>query len=274
MRKQFLLLLIILTFTFTFSFNQVQAKDFSYAEAVPFIGLENVAQIIKTTVFCIQSEGNLTNDKNDDDWILHGTGFFLNGENNEIIGVTCKHVILPFIEKNKIPYAGFDTDKGYYRLRCDIKHIDNKFDVALMKFKNPKESITVKNNVFKDDQIDTDNNSIIEGRGVVIIGYPLSLGIEDDENYPVVRRGIVAQFTGKNHFLVDGFASPGNSGSPVFSLKYKERKLVGMATAYINDRINLYDEKGIKTAAIPYNSGLAKVLTMKTIKEIVDNNLK
>jgi hypothetical protein len=33
---------------------------------------------------------------------------------------------------------------------------------------------------------------------VVISGYPLALGVEDDKNHPVIRLGIIAQFTGKS----------------------------------------------------------------------------
>jgi hypothetical protein len=77
---------------------------------------------------------------------------------------------------------------------------------------------------------------------VIVPGYPLSLGIEDGRNNPVVRLGIIAQFTEKDYFLVDGVASPGNSGSPVFALNYKNHKLVGMITSFVNDRIQLFDE--------------------------------
>jgi hypothetical protein len=109
----------------------------------------------------------------------------------------------------------------------------------------------------------------VEGRGVLIPGYPLALGIEDDQNHPVVRFGIVAQFTGKDHFLLDGVASHGNSGSPVFALKYKENRLVGMITSYVSDTINLFDENRQLSAKLPYNSGLARGVTSKMILEAI-----
>jgi hypothetical protein len=274
MKKQ--LSVFILIFSFISVSEIAHSRDFPYADAVPFLGLEDVAQSLKKAVFCVQSEGNLSNDTTDDDWVSHGTGFFMEGKNKEYIGITCRHVVLSLIKEKKQFFAGFDTDKGYLRLVCEINHINNKYDVAILKFKKPEtpDEINVKNLVFSNDMLDDNNSSIVEGRGVVITGYPLSLGIEDDKNHPVVRIGIIAQFTGKDYFLVDGFASHGNSGSPVFSLKYKERKLVGMVTSYINDNIALFNESGKMTAALPYNSGLARVITMKTIKEIIEEQVK
>ena len=116
-----------------------------------------------------------------------------------------------------------------------------------------------------------DGSSLIEGRGVLIPGYPLALGIENDENHPVIRFGIVAQFTGKDYFLLDGVASHGNSGSPVFSLKQDDNKLIGMVTSFQNERINLFDDNQQLSASLPYNSGLARCVTMKAILEAVKN---
>jgi hypothetical protein len=96
-------------------------------------------------------------------------------------------------------------------------------------------------------------------------GYPLALGVEDDKNHPVIRLGMIAQFTGKNFFLIDGIASHGNSGSPVFALNYEKPKLVGMVTSYITDRINLLDEGGQTVAQLPYNSGIARAVKMQVI---------
>jgi hypothetical protein len=110
-----------------------------------------------------------------------------------------------------------------------------------------------------------DGSSLVEGRGVLIPGYPLSLGVEDDENHPVVRFGIVAQFSGKDYFLLDGVASHGNSGSPVFALKHKENRLIGMITSHVADTINLFNENGQLSARLPYNSGLARGVTIKAI---------
>ena len=110
-----------------------------------------------------------------------------------------------------------------------------------------------------------DDGSLVEGRGVMIPGYPLALGVEDDKNHPVIRLGMIAQFTGKSYFLIDGVASHGNSGSPVFALTYKNPKLVGMVTSYLTDTITLLDEAGNLAAKLPYNSGIARAVKMQVI---------
>ena len=274
MRKIFFMLILITIFILIS--NITLARDFSYADSVPFLGLEGMAQQVKKAVFCVQSKGAMSNNSTNNGWLSHGTGFFVEDANKHYMGITCKHVVISFVNAKKPFYAGFDTDKGYLRLECEISYMSNKYDVAILKFKKSKtqDQVKVKNLVFPATFIDTDNSSIVEGRGVVIAGYPLSLGIEDDKNNPVIRIGIIAQFTGKDYLLVDGLISPGNSGSPVYSLKHNEGKLVGMVTSYINDNITLYNKSGNITAALPYNSGLARVITMKTIKEIVENQLK
>ena len=53
--------------------NVSQSRDFSYADAVPFLGLEGVAQQLKKAVFCVQSEGNRSNESKHDDWVSHNT---------------------------------------------------------------------------------------------------------------------------------------------------------------------------------------------------------
>jgi len=120
-----------------------------------------------------------------------------------------------------------------------------------------------------DKELYDDGSSLVEGRSVLIPGYPLALGIENDENHPVIRFGFVAQYTGKAFFLLDGIASHGNSGSPVFSLKQGNNKLIGMVTSFQNEKINLYDDNQQLTASLPYNSGLARCVTMSAIKEAI-----
>lgn len=114
----------------------------------------------------------------------------------------------------------------------------------------------------------------MEGRGLLIIGYPLSLGTEDDKNHPVVRFGMISQNTGKNTFLLDGVASHGNSGSPVVTLKGNHFQLSGMITSFQSDQIYLYDEHGQINAALPYNSGLARAVKASLIVKAVEKAKK
>ena len=114
----------------------------------------------------------------------------------------------------------------------------------------------------------------MEGRGVIIAGFPLGLGVETDKKYPVIRRGIVAQYTGQETFLIDGVADHGNSGSPVVAVKLDQNQLLGMVTSYQNDRIELFDEKHKVVAILPYNSGLAQAVTADEIRKCIEKASK
>lgn len=268
-------LTILLSMLFCISIvNVVYAGDIAQAEDVTFYNLEGIVEQVKRAVFCLQTEGNLSNDTDDDDWNSHGTGFLVEGKEGKLIGITCTHIVSPIILGKKTLYAGFDTEKGYSRVVCKILYIDTTYDLTFLTFLKSSDIDSIENLMFAEEDFDTDNSSIVVGRGVIMPGYPLSLGIEDDGNHPVIRSGIIAQYTGKDYFLIDGFASSGNSGSPIASIKHKNYKLVGMVTSYVNDSIVLLSKNGKISAALPYNSGLARVVTMKTIKEIMDSKLK
>ena len=101
-----------------------------------------------------------------------------------------------------------------------------------------------------------DSASFSEGTSVITIGFPLQIGSEITHNLPIVRRGIVAQgLNADGRFLIDGIASHGNSGSPVFDLN--NAKLLGIVAAFQSDFIMAFDENGQIVARLPYNSGLS-----------------
>ena len=245
--------------------SHTHGKDFAYADHVPFLSLEQHGQMVKTTVFAVQTPKDATRTS----WVSLGTGFFFRTTNNVVLGITCKHVVLPLVKQKKPLFIGIDTAKGYRRFPCNILHINPKHDVAVVApQKSSNENIEIRN-ITLGDELFGDAEDLVEGRGILMPGYPLALGTEDDKNHPVLRHGIVAQHTGKNHFLIDGVASHGNSGSPVYTLKYKDRRLVGMVTSHVTDSITLLDENGNMTARLPYNSGLARAITIEVIKDIL-----
>jgi hypothetical protein len=238
------------------------ATEIPKPEAVTFLGTERSAAQLKKAVFAVQLEGNTQNKDKNDDWILIGSGFFVKGTNSVVLGVTCKHVVAPAINAKKNIFIGLEAEQGYRRAVCKIPYIDPDHDIAILApQRSTDEDIQFQNLTFPEDIFD-DNTSLVEGRGVIIPGYPLGLGVEEDANYPVIRIGIIAQYTGKKHFLIDGIASHGNSGSPVFTQKAKNEKLIGMITSHVADKITLFDENGQLTAQFPYNSGLARAITI------------
>jgi S1-C subfamily serine protease len=121
------------------------------------------------------------------------------------------------------------------------------------------------------DTADTPNSPLREGAGVVFLGFPLRRGLAAPEQgrlSPVCRMGIVAsRDPGSIWFLIDGFASHGNSGSPVFSVNGS--LLVGMLSSVKSDHIKLYDERGESAVSLPYNSGLAEAITAQALVDLI-----
>ena len=246
-------------------FSCSAAQEFPLPEAVTSLGAEQAASQLKKAVFAVQIEGNMQDQDKGNDWIPIGSGFFVVGTNAVVLGVTCNHVVAKPLAAGKQIFVGLETEKEYRRSMCKVAYQDAANDIAiLVPQRRTVEGLQVQNIALPDSVFD-DDSSLVEGRGGIIPVYPLALGIEDDRNNPVVRLGIVAQFTGKNYFLIDGVASHRNSGSPVFALNYKNNKLVGMITSHVTDRISLLDENAQLAAQLPYNSGLARAVTMKVI---------
>lgn len=265
MKKQFILPIVIVVLFLiypTLSYSWTFPDDFS------FVGLEKMAKDIKKSVFSVQTEGNLQNEKEEDDYISLGTGFLLL-KNNIVIGVTCDHVIRPAITKKKPILIGLDTGKGFQRFTCKIAFDDENQDLAILipQKPSPLAEVELKNLVLNDKYL-AKEEEIIEGRGIIIPGYPLGLGLEHDENHPIIKFGIVAQYAGGDHFLVDGVANPGNSGSPVFDLRVA--KFIGIVQSYKADFIQLFDQRGQLSASLPYNSGLSSALSASVISKALE----
>ena len=186
-----------------------------------------------------------------------GSGFFVSGTQTTrtaVVGVTCAHVVETATKLNKVLCTGINTGTGFHRSRCRVLYVDAANDIAVLSpVHGPGESSEVENLPIPLEIFD-DGSSLVEGKGVLLAGYPLSLGTEDDRNHPIIRLGMIAQNAGKSVFLIDGTASHGNSGSPVITLGQNNDRLAGMITSVVMDRINLYDEKGALTADFPYNA--------------------
>jgi len=240
---------------------------FIKAEFVSFVGVEQFSNVIKRTVFCVQTKGNQDDNNPNNDWVPLGTGFLVKCDNGIIYGVTCKHVISKTIEKKETVYAAIETDKGFKRSRCLIDHIDSTCDFAILSPQKEKnEDFKLENLTFTLDNF-ASNDELIEGRALIIPGYPLGIGTIGDENHPVIRMGIIAQYSKKDFFLIDGIASHGNSGSPVFLLN--EKKVAGILTSHVSDYISLMDENGQLSARLPYNSGIGRAYVMEKIHNVL-----
>jgi S1-C subfamily serine protease len=244
------------------------------AKHVPFLGIEDVAGKAKKTVFSIQINVGAKEGSKDQQWKPLGSGFFVKGtgDPNTLLGITCEHIVAESEKANKPIFIGLSTDKGYRRFKCKVLSRDQKIDVAVLAFlEDPNDKIKLRPDVtmvFPPESFG-DANSLIEGCGVIIAGFPLGLGVEVDKEYPVIRMGIVAQYTGKKTFLIDCVANPGTSGSPVIAVKFEKNQLLGMITSYKPDFIDLFDDKHNLAARLPYNAGLAQAVTADEILKCI-----
>jgi S1-C subfamily serine protease len=244
--------------------------------SITFIGAESVASTLAKTVFAVQV-AQIKQD-NSVNWSPVGSGFFVlstAASNNLVLGVTCNHVVDVAQHLSgsdgyrKELYVGVNTDAGYERCSFKVVYQDPTNDIAVIfPEKGTNASVNLQNLVIPDSFYD-DGGSLVLGRGTLTIGYPLKLGAEGDRNSPVVRFGMVAQNSGGNSFLIDGMASHGNSGSPVFSLGAEKQLLIGMVNSFQSDQITLFDEHGGIAAALPYNSGLASAVKASVILDAV-----
>ena len=119
-----------------------------------------------------------------------------------------------------------------------------------------------------------------EGESVLYIGYPMSMGIDSHNNFPLSRVGIISQIRpGSQAFIIDGFAQHGHSGSPVFRIKSDFEKdswevaLAGIATSYPREYGTIFEEVVYKKKSghiTIMNPGFTYVLSMNSIIPILD----
>ncbi|OGR83598.1 MAG: hypothetical protein A2901_07980 [Elusimicrobia bacterium RIFCSPLOWO2_01_FULL_54_10] len=126
------------------------------------------------------------------------------------------------------------------------------------------------------------SNDILPGRRVFFMGFPLGIGSKTMD--PVVRSGMIATIPHEGIFYIDAMINQGNSGSPVFIQKLNknadmmkgidlyEWELVGIITGYQPEKINM--KLGLKTIDVPYNSGLASVVSIQEIKKLYYDHKK
>lgn len=263
-KKIIILIVFILTLIINYTFSQSSVGNALLLDDLP----EKIKEMKRNSVSIELIDTNFTNPT------TIGSGFLVL-KHNKIFAVTNYHVIAK-IPSGKLVFIGLNNDgrKKYYIVNGAIP--DVKHDIAILDIGNEFSS---KNNIKNDTTLNkpavtgismfAKTDEIIEGTGVVIIGYPLGMGSEYTGNRPISRVGIVAQqpniATGT--FIIDGVASHGNSGSPVINTQ--NGKLLGMICAFPSDYISAYDENGNKIAELPYNSSLTICVTMDMINKLI-----
>lgn len=242
----------------------------------------------KETCVVITAEFKLNNI--DQPIIKRGTGFVIDTKKSPgLIIVTNKHILEHKVKGGSIsPYKITakvnlsEVEHSLYNAR--IIGLHDSYDIGLLypgnlvKIPKDAELKTTDDiqyykwktmNFILEDSI-LDDADIKEGLEVFFSGYPLNLGTEKFKNYPITRKGTIAQaIPGEKEFIMDGFSSHGNSGSPVYCLFGDSIKLLGIQRGVYNDANIGYDENGNVSSLVSFNSGLSIVIKATVIKDFV-----
>ena len=215
----------------------------------------------------------LSDDIKQVDPTLLGSGFLtLIGGN--VYAVTNYHVVKGVHSDTRLLVGVNFKEKKAYNV-ATVSKFDPVKDIAILSLADTiiaKTAIDLSQLHFNQASIGvsmfSDSSEFVEGQSVLLIGFPLGLGSEIASNQPVSRIGMIAQSRRRNgSFLLDGIASHGNSGSPVFNLK--NMKLLGMVVGFPSDYITAYDENGQLVARLPYNSGLSLCISSSDILKLI-----
>ena len=220
-----------------------------------------------------------------------GTGFIIDTSKSPGLAViTNKHILQHNISGQTITPFHITVKVNMSDVAptlCDasIVALHDIYDLGLLHFKLPQnkppdavlktssdgtEYYSIKSNAFLLEDSIIDDSDLREGLEVLFSGFPLNLGSDLYHNYPVTRKGMIAQvLPGSHEIVIDGFASHGNSGSPVYCVTDKGLKLVGIQEAVYPDANIGYDEKGRVNSLSTFNSGLSLVIKSSVIKEFV-----
>jgi hypothetical protein len=246
---------------------------------------ELISQIKESTVFL----GVMRNNEP----VFSGTGFLIQVDDVFYV-VTAKHVV----EKNYAQMFIFLNNKSF-GVNCKAiqeilnqgfswkKHGNNKVDIALLPFPLAPQQDKAKfvpNSLFIND--------IAEIQELVDLFFlSFQPGIneikEDNSINPIIRKGVISRINHDKTFFMDGFAFPGNSGSPVFLLPTPVKiqnnsvqiggpvqiKLAGIIGAYVPYRDEAISRQtGEIRAIFTENTGIALVHSTALLQEIIKSD--
>jgi len=251
-------------------------------------------QIKKTIVFIghINPEGK--------EQIL-ATGFLTNIDEVYHL-ITAKHVIFKLdkhgniIDKRENLYSFLNTKEGgmvaipFKKIESDgllwVYHSEPKIDMTLIPFPiAPEYDIkTIPKEFF------LNIGNVFETFDVFYLSFQPGLTIpsKDKQIKPIVRKGMISRVNMDKTFYIDGFAFPGNSGSPVFlkpqAIRFSEEglkiggdplggKFIGLIGGYLpyKDRARS-DQTGEIRVIFEENTGLSIVWSVDYLQEIISSD--
>lgn len=239
-----------------------------------------------------------------------GSGFFLVDSLDAVYFITAKHVIVKSVDGKKITFYNTEMKVFWYpydaesdnqdSIYINVLHLYNNNDIYIssqdaIAFKigkfiiiNDKLKIeyTAGVNGFSTNKlVRTLKDTVVNlyedcciGNEVLLIGYPIALGLSKSAQYnfsrPLLRKGWIA---GKNKsiktLVIDCPSYGGNSGSPIFeridSVSASSYKLVGICTEFIPYDETWFDNKGRAIHSQRSNSGYSIVLSMDHVLDLI-----
>ena len=271
------------TFIFLFSLLYLLSANLLFA-------VENTEAIKRAKEICIFITAEFKINNKNPPISKYGTGFVIDTiKSPGLVVVTNKHILEHNINGTILAPSRIiikinmsENEKTYYN--AQIIGLHDYYDIGLLYPKGlvniPKDTELKKSsnkeyyewktkNIILEETF-IDDSKIEEGREVFFIGFPLNLGTDKFENFPIARKGLIAQvIPGEKEFIMDGFASHGNSGSPVFCLVNNSIKLIGIQKGVYNDFNIGYDENGNLNSLSQFNSGLSLVIKASVIKDFL-----
>lgn len=224
--------------------------------------------------------------------VLTGTGFLIQVDDVFYVA-TAKHVVENSYQEMYIFLNNKNFGVNFKPISAIIKegmswkkHGDNNVDIALLPFPlAPNDrSIFVPDSLFIKDI-----SEIQELVNLFFLSFQPGINEirRDNSINPIIREGIISRINYDKTFYMDGFAFPGNSGSPVFLLptpiKIKDNaiqfggpveiKLAGIIGAYVP-----YTDKAISMqtgeirAVYSENTGIALVHSTALLQEIITSD--
>lgn len=222
-----------------------------------------------------------------------GTGFLIKVGNFFHL-VTAKHVA----ENNHENLCAFFNSKQFNRTIVKplkkiyqdnlswIEHKDKNVDIAILPFSKGRNN---KVDFIPQELMINDLSELSELTDVFYLSYQPGLhDLSKDKNVnPIIRKGTISKLNDDDTFFIDGFAFPGNSGSPVFQFPTPFHisneglviggpttiKLVGVMGAYITYRDVAISQQTKKPKVIfEENTGLSLVHPSKFINDIITSD--
>ncbi len=243
-----------------------------------------ISQIKESTIFL----GYMNNSEP----VFSGTGFLIQVDDVFYLA-TAKHVVEKNYEKMYI-FLNSNNFGINYKAITEIlrqgwswkKHGDNKVDIALLPFPLAPSD---KSKFIPNDLFIRKISDIQELVDLFFLSYQPGINElkTDAAINPIIRKGVVSRINYDKTFFMDGFAFPGNSGSPVFLLptpiKIKDNsvqiggpveiKLSGIIGAYVpykDEAISV--QTGEIRSVFTENTGIALVHSTALLQEIIESD--